>query len=426
MTTPDELLAEMLTGDPDAARQAQLALAVRNDPALRQRFIGLMMIAGALRARHLPPSALAALRSRTLATLNDASVRTRSQQGALCRQRSTVQPRRFRGWLPLSMAAAVLLTLLILVERVPVAASVVSAGSDAVIDRQQTTIPAHAIGSLRSGDRLISGSHALTVVFRDGTLVAVTPQSRLVIERVATAKRLRLEYGGFTAQVAQQPPDQSLVVLTPRTSVTVSAANFLLSTGTDSDFISVQDGTVEVVRCAGDAHATLVSGRAAVAKDTQPFSLFTTTPHAGDGWSGSGSGLRGDYYADAAFIRLAATRIDANIRFDWAGSPLDPVPEDHFSVRWSGQLQPRVTGQHLFTLRAADGVRLWVDGQALIDTWNRPDIADQRGTILLEAGRRYDVRIDYLDLDRAGEITWWWEALGQVKEVVPASQLYPP
>ncbi len=63
----------------------------------------------------------------------------------------------------------------------------------------------------------------------------------------------------------------------------------------------------------------------------------------------TGSGLRADYFSNQSLTAPAAlSRTDATVNFNWGtGSPSPSLPSDHFSVRWSGQveaaLQPRGT-----------------------------------------------------------------------------------
>ena len=90
--------------------------------------------------------------------------------------------------------------------------------------------------------------------------------------------------------------------------------------------------------------------------------------------AGSGTGLLAQYFNDAGsgvyFTALALTRTDATVDFDWASASPDPaVQADNFSVRWSGQVQAPVTGTYTFTTASDDGVRLYVNGQLLIDNW---------------------------------------------------------
>ena len=59
----------------------------------------------------------------------------------------------------------------------------------------------------------------------------------------------------------------------------------------------------------------------------------------------------------------AVVRTDAQVNFDWFGSP--PVPEiasSQFSARWQGQFTFDA-GVYVFTAIASDGMRLYIDGE---------------------------------------------------------------
>lgn len=97
----------------------------------------------------------------------------------------------------------------------------------------------------------------------------------------------------------------------------------------------------------------------------------------------------------------------------------------NFSVRWSGFVLPRHTGRHTFTTLSDDGVRLWVDGQKLIDNWTMHGPTEDTGVIQLEAGQAYPIQLEYMQGGGGACIRLLWEAPGQTKEVVPADCLRP-
>jgi hypothetical protein len=102
------------------------------------------------------------------------------------------------------------------------------------------------------------------------------------------------------------------------------------------------------------------------------------------------------------------TKSEETIFYDWAwDNPRPAIPPDHFSIRWSGQRYFH-SGCYRFGLFADDGVRLWVDGEKLIDQWH-----DGRGeyhslVTYLSAGY-HDVVIEYYENTGEAEIRFWWE-----------------
>src|SRR5438094_4486786 len=148
------------------------------------------------------------------------------------------------------------------------------------------------------------------------------------------------------------------------------------------------------------------------------------------------TGLRADLFnaidalrqATAAVTVLPAlTRIDQTVDFDWgANAPADGLNAGDFSVRWTGQVQALAAGTYGFRTYSQDGVRLWVDGRPVIHDWSEHAPTYDTGTINLNAGGRYDIRLDYYEGSGSAVIKLEWLPPGQNSyEVVPASQLYP-
>ncbi len=62
-------------------------------------------------------------------------------------------------------------------------------------------------------------------------------------------------------------------------------------------------------------------------------------------------------------------RDDAQIDFDWGyGAPAPGMLADHFSIRWQCTAH-FPAGTYRFTATSDDGIRLYVDGQPVIDAW---------------------------------------------------------
>ena len=117
-------------------------------------------------------------------------------------------------------------------------------------------------------------------------------------------------------------------------------------------------------------------------------------------------GLRGEYFRTQDLSGTPAlVRTDAQIGFRWdRGSPTDNlqargeagpgqgVPNDRFSIRWSGQLLPPVSGRYRIEASADDGFRLYVDGKRVLDHWTDSD----RLRALRQRAERLHRRIDVL------------------------------
>src|SRR5881628_2869430 len=148
--------------------------------------------------------------------------------------------------------------------------------------------------------------------------------------------------------------------------------------------------------------------------------------------AGQGIGLTGQYYNDpgtgAHFVTLVLTRTDPTVNFDWAsGSPGTGVQIDNFSVRWTGQVLTPVTGSYTFQTISDDGVRLWVNGQLVIDNWtDHGPTANTSPAVSLVAGTKYDVKMEFYEHGSGAFARLSWAYPGQTTQVIPQAQLYPP
>ncbi len=143
---------------------------------------------------------------------------------------------------------------------------------------------------------------------------------------------------------------------------------------------------------------------------------------------GAGTGLTAQYWTNTSFSGTPpVTRTDPTLNFAWRykGSPAPTVPVDNFSARWTGSIQPQYSDTYTFLTASDETVRLWVDGRLIIDNTTPHSATVNRGTISLEAGRRYSIRVDYTEVTGEAylKLLWFSPNLGQ--RIVPASQLYP-
>ena len=145
---------------------------------------------------------------------------------------------------------------------------------------------------------------------------------------------------------------------------------------------------------------------------------------------GNGTGLTGQYYVDPGdgtrFNVLTAAKLDPTVNFNWNGAaPAYGVSGSNFSVHWTGQVMPQVTGVTTFTATADDGVRLWVNGQLLIDAFVDQGPTSYSGTIALTAGQKYAIQMDYYQGGGGDTAILSWSYPGLTNTVIPATQLFP-
>src|SRR5262249_43056608 len=113
--------------------------------------------------------------------------------------------------------------------------------------------------------------------------------------------------------------------------------------------------------------------------------------------------------------------------FNWGTwTPGPGVQVDNFSVRWSGQVQARATGNHTFSTVSDDGVRLWVNGQLAINNWtDHTQTTNTSAPIALVARTKSDVTLEFTAHPGAGGAILLWAYPGKTQRVTPHSKLFP-
>lgn len=139
-------------------------------------------------------------------------------------------------------------------------------------------------------------------------------------------------------------------------------------------------------------------------------------------------GLKGEYFDNPDFTNLKSTRTDAVVDFNWPAlsSPDPSIDSESFSVRWTGQVQALYSENYTFHVRSDEGVRLWVDGQLVIDHWDAHTSTEDSGTYQLTAGHKSDIRLELREDTGDAEARLMWSSQSQPKQVIPQSQLNVP
>jgi len=147
----------------------------------------------------------------------------------------------------------------------------------------------------------------------------------------------------------------------------------------------------------------------ATAMPTPPPPTRTPTPSPTPHFTG----WRGEYFANPTLQGIPLlVRDDPDVNFTWRdASPAPGLPPDNFSVRWSRTFE-LVPGGYRFHVRVDDGVRLWVNGQLLVDEWHVTSPTEYHANVVLEGGPT-QIRIEYFDAGGNAEILFTWTYLGR-------------
>lgn len=194
-----------------------------------------------------------------------------------------------------------------------------------------------------------------------------------------------------------------------------------------NDMASGQVHSADLVNCTGTFKVTGGSGEVLRVQpaDGQPYKLtragrVNMSRFAPATW-GTGTGLKGEYFADASFTEKVLERIDSYIGFSEWGNGIHHLLTPIMSVRWTGFVEPQFSETYTFDTSNAGVGRLWIDEKLVT------------GPVALVAGKKYSIKFEFNDSDGniRGGVNLGWSSPSLAKfsgtvEYIPQSQLYPP
>jgi len=127
------------------------------------------------------------------------------------------------------------------------------------------------------------------------------------------------------------------------------------------------------------------------------------------------AGLLGEYFNNTTLTGpTALTRIDPVVDFDWStAAPGNGVNADYFSVRWTGKIKITHPGEYRLATASDDGVKLYVDGNLVINDWRTHGRTwNYSPTLNLTAGT-HEVVLEYFENNGTANVGLYWMPPGQ-------------
>mgnify|MGYP000064843839 FL=1 len=130
------------------------------------------------------------------------------------------------------------------------------------------------------------------------------------------------------------------------------------------------------------------------------------------------SGVTGEYFANSKLEGTPAfTRVDKNIDFYWESkSPAPGLPDDDFSIRWTGFIVPPVTGTFKIGSWGMPGLDIWLDGDKILSHNSEHHAFHHEKAIDLVAGQRYKVVYEYRNWFGDGDARLLWSMPNENKQ----------
>ncbi len=115
----------------------------------------------------------------------------------------------------------------------------------------------------------------------------------------------------------------------------------------------------------------------------------------------------GQYFNNTFLAPPAAMlRQDPAVNFSWGNAAPSPsAGETGFSARWS-RIMAFSEGVYPFAVEAVGGVRLWIDGQLLIDDWDASNILIRRQQELSVTAGLHRIEVEYVNRDGFARATF--------------------
>jgi hypothetical protein len=136
------------------------------------------------------------------------------------------------------------------------------------------------------------------------------------------------------------------------------------------------------------------------------------------------AGLTGTYFASTDLSGNGLSRIDRGINFIWADrGPSAALSGKAFSVRWTGSITATTSEKVTLTTTSLGGLRLWINGQLLVDEWanTRPIPRTRTAAMSFVAGQRYEFKLESTQSQNNALVVLEWQSATNKRAVVPAS-----
>lgn len=139
--------------------------------------------------------------------------------------------------------------------------------------------------------------------------------------------------------------------------------------------------------------------------------------------SGNEGGFKADFFNDMDFEDFREKMMESDNNFNWGiDYPYKSMFNNEiFSSKWTGEIQPLYSEEYTFYITYSSGAVLWVNGTMVINGWNDMWNATNTGKIYLEAGKKYDICLEYYKNMGSEEIKLEWSSPSMPRSVIPQS-----
>ncbi len=140
------------------------------------------------------------------------------------------------------------------------------------------------------------------------------------------------------------------------------------------------------------------------------------------------TGLQGHYYLGTQWQGTPIfSRVDPTINYWWPRD--EPIPEQSFSVEWTGWIKMEKAGQYRFDTFSHDGSWLYIDDRLVVDNGGEHPERWKESSLELQPGW-HRIKVRYFQVRSADNfgpkgVRVFWSPPGQARVVIPSAVLRP-
>jgi hypothetical protein len=135
-------------------------------------------------------------------------------------------------------------------------------------------------------------------------------------------------------------------------------------------------------------------------------------------------GLTAAFYTNPRWSdEPAVVRVERQINLDFVSADPAALPQQEFSVEWSGWLRIDRGGRYAFSTRSDDGSTLEIDGRVVVDNGGVHRATTQTAAIAMTPGL-HPIRVRFLQATGVYEFSASWTPPGGHESALPIEQLF--
>lgn len=117
---------------------------------------------------------------------------------------------------------------------------------------------------------------------------------------------------------------------------------------------------------------------------------------------------------------VVVKNIVSQIDFDWKRNSPDPaIAYDNFTAQWTGHIRADHSETYTFEVETDDYMKVSIDGRQVLEYNPENANSSKTGTFAFEAGKNYNVQVDFKEDNMEAVAVLRWSAPSQPKQVVP-------